>query len=117
MRLLVGLAAGDTLLIRVPLFNQMKTEIDRLYAVYGGVFAMNVSHFILTHECVPLFESPASLLELSKTARILILIPGISDDVHRMYETWRKAEPLFMFDRGLHISFVKAALVLEYKQS
>jgi len=49
----------DVLLIRVPEYNNMKLEIERIYSTFGGVFAMNVTRFIETHECVPMFESPA----------------------------------------------------------
>jgi len=118
MKLLIGFDSAsnsDSLLIRVPNRNSLLTEMHRLHSAYGGVFAMNLSHFIETHECVPLFMEPEELLSLNQ--RILILIPSDSEPrnmVHKMYETFSRDQPLFMFDRTFHLMFVRAVLVLEY---
>ena len=114
MNLLIGTLQEEALVFGVPHYNQMKTEIDHINSMYGGVFAMNLTHFIGTHECIPLFESPASLIDRAKTARILILIPNLTCQIRRMYETRFADLPLFMFSQDLYQRFVKATLILEY---
>jgi hypothetical protein len=112
--------ASSKLLVRVPNRNGLLTEMHRLHAAYGGVFAMNLTQFIETHECVPLFMEPEELLTLSLHQRILILIPfapGPSNMVQKMYETFRRDLPLFMFDLEFYLMFVRAVLVLEYSRS
>lgn len=112
--------ASSKLLIRVPNRNGLLTEMHKLHSAYGGVFAMDLTHFIETHECVPLFMEPEELVKLSLQRRILILIPfvhGPSNMVQKMYETFRRDLPLFMFDLEFYLMFVRAVLVLEYSRS
>lgn len=118
MNLLIGTVVDGEMIIRVPMFHTMKTEIDHLYSVYGGVYAMDLSLFLKTHDCIPLFESPEKLLERTKVARLLILIPD-GGDIQRLYETYRSgfSFPLFMFDREFYLKFVRAELVLEYSEA
>lgn len=120
MNLLIATVVGGHMIIRVPLFHAMKTEIDQLNTTYGGVFAMDLSLFLKTHECVPLFETPTALLERTKTSRLLVLIPdGEGGTIQRLYASdfWKRQEPLFMFDRELYLKFVRAELVLEYSNA
>jgi len=115
MNLLIATVEGDELIIRVPNVYTLKIEMDQLYGRYGGVFAMNMTVFIETHNFVPLFDTTANLLALAKTTRILILIPGNSI-IRSMYESPKAGLPLFMYGQELNLMFVRASLILEYRQ-
>jgi hypothetical protein len=112
------LIAKEDMILCVPMFNTMKTTIDNLFSVYGGVYAMDLTLFLKTHDCVPLFESPEKLLERTKTARLLILIPD-GGDIQRLYENHRSgfSLPLYMFNRDFYLKFVRAELILEYSEA
>jgi len=115
MNLLVGTVIGDTFVLRVPQYNTLMTEMDRLVALYGGIFALNLSRFIETHDFTPLFESKERLLELAATTRIIIFIP--CNLIQAMYETFRdpgEPQPLFMFSQALIPMMVRTILILEY---
>lgn len=122
MNLLVGTVIGDSFVLRVAQHNSLLTEMDRLVSVYGGVFALNLSRFIETHDFTPLFETKERLLELATTTRLIIFIP--CNMIQTMYETFRPAAappappappaPLFMFSQALIPMMVRTILVLEY---
>jgi len=114
MNLLVGTVIGDTFVLRVPQYNTLMTEMDRLVALYGGIFALNLSRFIETHDFTPLIESKERLLELAATTRIIIFIP--CNLIQTMYETFRRPAPLplFMFSQPLIPMMVRTILILEY---
>jgi hypothetical protein len=112
MNLLVGTVIGDAFVLRVPQYNTLMTEMDRLVALYGGIFALNLSRFIETHDFTPLFESKERLLELAATTRIIIFIP--CNLIQTMYETFKRPQPLFMFSQPLIPMMVRTILILEY---
>jgi hypothetical protein len=116
MRLLIGAVDGSEMIIRVPLYNRFITELDTLFGLYGGIFVMDVTHFIETHECVPLFVAKDDVLQMALSKRVLVLIPQRVCIVQKMYKTFRDTLPLFMFSQELYLMFVKAVLVLEYSK-
>lgn len=116
MRLLIGSVDGSEMIIRVPLYNSFITELDILVGMYGGIFAMDVTHFIETHECVPVFAMKDVVLQMALMKRILVLIPRRGCLIERMYRVYRDKLPLFMFSQELYLMFVKAILVLEYSK-
>ncbi len=118
MNLLVGTVIGDAFVLRVPQYNTLMTEMERLVSLYGGIFALNLSRFIATHDFTPLFETKERLLELAATTRIIIFIP--CNLIQTMYETFRPSgapstpQPLFMFSQALIPMMVRTILILEY---
>ena len=116
MRLLIGSVDGSDMMIHVPLYNTFITELDILVGMYGGIFAMDVTHFIETHECVPVFATKDVVLKIALSKRILIFIPRRGCLIERMYRVYRDKLPLFMFSQELYLMFVKAILVLEYSK-
>lgn len=119
MNLLVGTVINDAFVLRVPQYNTLMTEMDKLVSLYGGIFALNLSRFVATHDFTPLFETKERLLELVANTRLIIFIP--CNMIQTMYETFRPAAvapapsaPLFMFSQELIPMMVKTILILEY---
>lgn len=119
MNLLVGAVKGADMIFRAPFQHLLKTELDRIHATYGGVYAIDRTHYINTHECIPIFASPTEVLELTKTTSILILYPERNTLIERLYEenkgdTSEAQRPLFMFSLELYLMFLRSVLILEY---
>ena len=117
MNLLVAAVKGEDMIFRAPFQHLLKTELDRIHSAYGGVYAIDRTHFINTHECVPIFALPAEILELTKTTSILILYPGRHTLIERLYEEnngSKDQRPLFMFSLELYLMFLRSVLILEY---